>query len=131
VKETRGPILIIEDDQETRNVLCQLLADDGYLACTAERAEVGIELLGRMQPSVILLDRHLPGMGSAAFVRWLKEHSELDHVPLIMVTGDGDRPAESRVLGFLRKPFNVDHLLSIVSCYCERTSQPPGPLTKS
>jgi len=55
-------ILIIDDDEDVRDFLCQALQDEGYEVATAADGLSALELLGQVQPDLILLDALMPMM---------------------------------------------------------------------
>lgn len=117
----RGPglasILLVEDDETVREVICRVLQDAGY---DVANAGDGVEALNMMEglPAVDLLitDIRMPRMGGHELSnRVLDARPDL---PIIYISGyvaDWDpRVAPGRARAFLRKPFSVDDLLGAV-----------------
>jgi two-component system CheB/CheR fusion protein len=113
-------IVIVEDSADSRDLLCELLATEGFQCATAENGPAGLELIDRLRPSVAILDVGLPEMDGFQLARRLRGQPEHAELFLIALTGYGqatDRAA-SRDAGFdehLVKPVNVDKLLALLS----------------
>jgi CheY-like chemotaxis protein len=81
-------ILVVDDEADTREVLTELLNQDGYdIVC----AENGLAALNYIQtcdelPALILLDLFMPGMDGRAFLRRAREDPRMRHVPVIVIT---------------------------------------------
>lgn len=80
-------ILIVDDDDQVRRGMATYLEDSGYVVIEAENGDVGLELIRKQQPSVILCDLRMPGMDGLE----LLDHAgrECPDVPFIVVTGQG------------------------------------------
>jgi two-component system, chemotaxis family, chemotaxis protein CheY len=120
VKALLGPIkvLIVDDDHRTRKVIHTLLLAIG---CTkiyeAGDGAVGLEMVRAVAPDLVLVDWEMPGIDGPEFVRLVRspETSPLPSVPVIMLTGHGERwrILEAVRLGvheFLLKPVSRDFL---------------------
>jgi two-component system, chemotaxis family, chemotaxis protein CheY len=103
-------VLIIDDDRDIREVLGDVLADEGF---TIEAAWNGAEALKRLQagfrPDVIILDLMMPVMDGMAFQKELKQNPELASIPVIGVTA---APSFDTDFETLRKPLKLDALIS-------------------
>ena len=80
------PVLIVEDDVSSRELLRSLLERDGWSVTTAENGADAIELLKLRNFELILLDLMMPKMDGFAFTRLLREHAEWRSIPVIVVT---------------------------------------------
>src|SRR5438270_3702636 len=85
---SRGPILVVEDNVETRQVLARILAIKGYVGLVAEDGVAGLRLLREREASLVILDLHLPGMDGWTFLHQLKEDPRLAPIPVIVYTSD-------------------------------------------
>ncbi|MBF0286510.1 MAG: response regulator [SAR324 cluster bacterium] len=111
-------ILVIDDEDFVRNMLCRHLSRSGYEAIGAENGIDGLEKFNHHQPQVILLDLRMPEMGGIEFLQNLKPEVSSPY-SVIVLTGDGtDKDAETcyqlGVKGFLRKPVNLLELRGLV-----------------
>lgn len=108
-------VLVIDDEVELRNTLVDALVMEGYEALPVPSADAAVsELAHGAQPSVIILDLWVPGMSSAAFVRWLRAsvHARL---PVLVLSGaHALERIELDVDAVLRKPFDASALMRAV-----------------
>ncbi len=123
-----GPILIVDDNDETRDVLQRVLRIKRYL--TAE-ARSGAEALRWLRDgnraSLILLDISMPGMDGWSVHAVLKSDPSLAAIPVIVFSGvDATRDAED-IIAYVRKGVDPDLLLSLI----ERTCRPAQAVTGS
>lgn len=116
-----GGILIIEDDEDIREDLTAILTVKGFSVAASSN---GKEALSRLRketpPSVILLDLRMPIMNGWEFLAEQHEDPELARIPVIICSGDANvDPATiaDNAVGYLRKPFELSHLFSLVAPY--------------
>ncbi len=84
-------ILIVEDDDEIRELLAEMLADRGYLVSTARHGKDALELLRtKSQPSVVLLDLMMPVMDGWQMRAEMLADPKLATIPVIIVSGAAD-----------------------------------------
>jgi CheY-like chemotaxis protein len=87
----RGPILIVEDNDETRDVLQRILSITGYWW---QSASDGPEALAYLQdetktkPAAIVLDIHMPGMDGREVMHTMQADPRLATIPVVIFTGD-------------------------------------------
>lgn len=80
------PVLIVEDDAATREVMSRVLKKEGWEVAEAENGQVALERVGQVQPELILLDLMMPVMDGFQFVRALRSHPEWRSIPVVVVT---------------------------------------------
>lgn len=115
-------ILLVEDDNDIREVLSQILSFEGYQIVTATN---GLEAWNYLQenpaPCLILLDLMMPVMTGNEFrVKQLAD-ANLAKIPVIVISAgdDGKRTAEIlSTQGYLKKPIDVDKLFGLVQEHC-------------
>jgi CheY-like chemotaxis protein len=116
--ERKEKILVIEDDEYSRDALAHLLAAEGYEAQSASDGESGLAKAHQLQPDVIVLDLNLPGIDGKQVIQMLRNDGPLRDVPILVITGDEDRAAQSAVEvgadGFLTKPVEFDDLIRAI-----------------
>src|SRR5205085_3990791 len=116
--EGKEKILVIEDDEYSRDALAHLLAAEGYEARSASDGESGLAKAHEMQPDVIVLDLNLPGIDGKQVIQMIRNDGPLSDVPILIVTGDEDRAAQSAAElgahGYLTKPVQFDNLLRAI-----------------
>jgi len=114
----RRSVLVVDDDRDIRESLAEVLRGGGQEVTTARD---GFDALGKLEsvprPCVILLDLMMPRMAGLEFLKHLSEHRHAgDFVVLVMSANDALRSeavAFPNVRGTLRKPFDLDGLLSV------------------
>jgi signal transduction histidine kinase len=107
-------VLVVEDNAEMNRFITETLALDCRVA-TAFDGQDGLEKARILRPDLILSDVMMPEMSGDQLVRELRAHSELDAVPIIMLTAKADDELRVRMLregaqDYLIKPFSVDEL---------------------
>jgi CheY-like chemotaxis protein len=108
----RRKILIVDDDRDIREVLGEILTEEGF---SIEAAWNGAEAMKRLQaglrPSVIILDLMMPVMDGQTFRAELMRDPELSTIPVIGVTA---APTFATDFACLRKPLRIDALISCI-----------------
>jgi CheY-like chemotaxis protein len=116
-------ILVVEDDDAIRELVSDVLRDDGY---EVREATNGAEALGRIKderPDLIVLDLMMPVMDGWTFVEKCHGQAFCHDVPIIVTSASHDLPRTAeRLRSFgvrtcLAKPFDVDGLLALVERY--------------
>lgn len=111
-------VLIVEDEEDLRELMSEALQMKGYSVVTAEEGEDALHKLDDIgRPCLILLDLLMPGMNGWDFFDKLRERPELDAVPVVVHSSAADR-APAGVTRVLQKPMHFDQLLSVVREYC-------------
>jgi two-component system CheB/CheR fusion protein len=112
-------IAIVEDNEDSREMLCALLAGAGYQCASAASGPAGLTLIEEMEPDAAVVDVGLPGMDGLALARRVRSNPKTAGVYLVALTGYGqpsDRVAarEAGFDGHLVKPVDFDRLLAIL-----------------
>lgn len=116
-------ILVVEDDDDMSDTLCELLDDCGYEAFAAHNGQDALDQLRAgtaAPPSIILLDLTMPVLDGRGFRRAQLQEPTLRDIPVIVLTAQPDVAAvceELKITGFLRKPVRLDPLLSLIRRY--------------
>jgi signal transduction histidine kinase/DNA-binding response OmpR family regulator len=126
-----GPVtavLIIDDEENARDLLGRALMKEGFRVHTAANGEEGVRLAHDLKPDVISLDVLMPGMDGWAVLRALKADSATADIPVVMVSMVDDKDI-GYALGasdYVLKPFDREKLLAVLRRYkCEK---PPCPV---
>jgi len=116
----RCPVLIIEDDDDLREMMDQLLTLEGYQPETASNGKEALDFLhGGGRPDLILLDLMMPVMDGWEFRRRQREDPQLSKLPVVILSAlDQSRASELGGAAFLKKPLDFDRLLELVRSYC-------------
>lgn len=80
------PILVVEDDEETREMMRRMLERGGWQVDEAENGCVALERVEANLPDLILLDLMMPQMDGFQFIEALRQHREWRTIPVIVVT---------------------------------------------
>jgi two-component system, cell cycle response regulator DivK len=115
-------ILIIEDQEDNRQIMRDLLAASGYASIEAETGDQGLALAERETPDLILMDIQLPGMDGYEVTRRIKANAALRHIPIIAVTsyalsGDDQKAFAAGCDGYVTKPVSPRVLLAKIKQY--------------
>jgi|SRR3954467_11854054 CheY-like chemotaxis protein len=108
-------ILVVEDDEDTRVVLQDLLEMNGFAVRTSPDARHALAAARAAAPSLILVDYFMPDADGAWVVQQLREFG-LGQVPVVLTTGSNEGREQAERLGVrsLEKPFDVSRLLELV-----------------
>lgn len=112
-------VLVIEDDEDVRSVICDVLDDSGYLAVGARHGQQAIELLNSgLRPKLIVLDLTMPIMDGWSFRQWQLRESEVASIPVLLLSAIRNLGAEADELataGAIEKPVDLEALLDAVA----------------
>jgi PAS domain S-box-containing protein len=113
------PILIVDDDPDSRVLLQRMLEGEGFEVVAASSGEEGIELSRRFNPVLMTLDVMMPGMDGWSVLQKMKADPELAHIPVMMVSiaGDKDLGYTLGAVECLSKPVDRDQLRRLVNKY--------------
>ena len=117
------PVLIVEDDEDLREMMAQLLTLEGFQTATVANGREALEYLHQAsKPDVILLDLMMPVMDGWEFRRRQREDPQLADVPVVVLSAlDQSRAADLDGAAFLKKPLDFDRLLELVRHYCRNS----------
>jgi CheY-like chemotaxis protein len=79
-------VLIVDDDENNRGVLCDALDGEPYRLLEAAGGQQALDIADKEQPDLILLDVLMPGLDGIATLQKLKADERTRHIPVIMVT---------------------------------------------
>jgi len=112
-------ILVVEDTEDNRQIIRDLLSSVGYELIEAVDGASGVALAQKEQPDLILMDIQLPEIDGYEATRRIRAVPELAKVPIIAVTsyalsGDEAKTREAGCDGYVAKPFSPRQLLAKV-----------------
>ena len=115
-------ILVIEDQEDNRRILRDLLTSVGYEMIGAVTGEEGVTLAETHLPDLILMDIQLPGLDGYEATRRIKANPALRQIPIIAVTsyalsGDDVKAFEAGCDAYVTKPFVPRELLAKIREY--------------
>jgi CheY-like chemotaxis protein len=111
------PILLVDDDDDIRESLAEVLEDKGFEVRTAANGEDGLAVLRAHDdhPSVILLDLMMPVMDGYTFLAEKRADPALADIPVAVITA-GNAVDPSRLVGasVIAKPFRVQQVVDVI-----------------
>jgi CheY-like chemotaxis protein len=109
-------ILVVDDEPLIREVVVDLLRDEGYAVVTADDGHAALEMVQQEAPALVLMDVMMPRMDGRAAFRAMREHAHGDGLPVILMSAMVE-PADldSEITAFLRKPLDLEQLLALVA----------------
>jgi two-component system, cell cycle response regulator DivK len=119
-------ILVVEDQEDNRRIIRDLLASAGYEMIEAVDGEAGVRLAETERPDLILMDIQLPVLDGYEATRRIKADPELRAIPIIVVTsyalsGDDVKATEAGCDAYVAKPFSPRQLLSKIREILDKT----------
>jgi len=113
---------VIEDQEDNRRIVRDLLTSVGYELIEAVSSEEGVSLAERERPDLILMDIQLPGLDGYEATRRIKANPALGQIPIIAVTsyalsGDDVKARAAGCDDYVTKPFSPRALLAKVREY--------------
>jgi len=119
---TSRRILVVEDQEDNRRILRDLLTSAGYEIIQAENGEEGLAAAARERPDLILMDIQLPVIDGYEATRRIKANPALRAIPVIAVTsyalsGEEDKARAAGCDAYVPKPFSPRALLAKIREY--------------
>ena len=115
-------VLIVDDDQDIRDMTKYVLEDEGYVVATAGSGEEALARITEHQPSLVLLDIRMPGVNGFQVQERLQELGLA--VTVVFMSAEpqlASRVRQYHAAGFLQKPFDLSQFLDVVERF---TAQP-------
>jgi CheY-like chemotaxis protein len=112
--------LVVEDDEDTRNVLLDVLTQGGFRAIGARDGLEALQKARVLHPSVILLDLQMPVMDGISFKRQQARDPDIASIPVICVSAADNAADLARGVGVadcVTKPVNFERLIELVSSH--------------
>ncbi len=113
-------VLLVDDDEDIRETLSELLDANGYQVLEAENGQIALDVLKKTPrfPCVVVLDLSMPVLDGREFLRRRASDPILRDIPVVVVSGS-NQPAEplEGIDEYLRKPVKIDRLMEIIDHY--------------
>lgn len=129
-QSTAKRILIIEDDIDIRELIAEILTEEGYLTATAENGKLGLDYLVACKvedrPDCIILDLMMPVMTGIQVLERLQADypNDLAKIPVIIATAKGSPKEDLKNMPAnvtkIRKPMDVNELIDTVASHSKR-----------
>jgi two-component system cell cycle response regulator DivK len=115
-------ILVVEDQEDNRRIMRDLLTSVSYEVIEAVTGEEGVAAAETHRPDLILMDIQLPGLDGYEATRQIKANPDLEHIPIIVVTsyalsGDDVKAFKAGCNAYVSKPFSPRELLAKIREY--------------
>ena len=112
-------ILVVEDQEDNRRIIRDLLESVGYQLIEAVDGEAGVRLARSERPDLILMDIQLPVLDGYEATRRIKAEPELAAIPIVVVTsyalsGDDAKAKAAGCDAYVAKPFSPRALLATI-----------------
>ena len=126
-KRQRPLILVVEDDEDARAVLEELLRDRYDVEAVGD-GESAVKRAKELLPDLVLLDLFLPGLDGFGALTGLRRDAKTAEVPVIFLSAQGDAETKSQGLSlgaadYLAKPFSAQELMARVDRTLRLTAQ--------
>lgn len=120
-------ILVVEDEQPIRDMICMLLEQNGFEPIEAHDYASALKQITPPYPDLILLDWMLPGGSGIQLLRQIKKDNTAKSIPVVMLTakeGEDDRVEglETGADDYIIKPFSPKELIARIKAVIRRTS---------
>ena len=129
-------ILVVEDDADISSLLRFSLETAGFSIFESPSAEAAMQILTDEQTDLVIIDWMLPGMDGLSLTKSLRERTDTEKIPIIMLTArseeaDAIRGFDSGVDDYVTKPFSPRELIARVNALLRRSSGEAGSLIES
>jgi two-component system, chemotaxis family, chemotaxis protein CheY len=119
---THRTVLVVEDDQDVCDSVCDTLVDAGFAVSKASNGRLALHALEAPNalPGLVLLDLMMPVIDGAHFLREMRKDPRLSALPVVLLTADRHATTQAVALGAdhgLRKPVQLVDLIATVSKY--------------
>lgn len=120
MSEAKKPVLVVDDHEDTREMVATMLTDSGFDVVQAANGKEAIDLLvsaGQVEPCLIVLDLEMPVMTGWEFLAIMKSYHRLSSIPVVVTSGSQQKSEALRhgaVIAYLPKPVNLAGLLERV-----------------
>jgi len=108
-------ILVVDDDLPILLLMRNLLREFGFEAVTAENGAEALREVRKNKPSVVLIDKNMPGMSGEEVIRALRAEPGLDGLPILILSGEPVSRSDLQALGAdgaVLKPFDIRELIA-------------------
>ena len=127
---TKG-ILLVDDDNEMRDLLRDVLSDEGYEVVEAANGAEALLLLHRQSFAAIILDKNMPGLSGLDLLPGIR--TICPQTPVILITAFGDvatyqEAREKGAFEYLFKPFGMEAILQVLRKALAQQGMPTAPM---
>jgi len=110
-----GYVLVVDDSDGARDVIADILRAHGLAVRATGTAPAAMRMMRATTPRLVTIDLFMPGQSGFALRSAMLRDPKLAHVPVIVVSGYWGKPPDAlEVAAVIRKPIDIDLLLSLV-----------------
>lgn len=109
----RATVLVVDDDDETVDVMREILAEEGHVVLAAKNGREALEIARGRMPDLVLLDLNMPDMGGREFLARARADSVLAELHVVVVSAADD--ASELECEFVKKPLRLHTLLGLIA----------------
>ena len=116
-------ILVVEDDDDIRASVIELLEDEGYEVLEADNGQAALDKLyaASPAPNLVLLDLMMPVMDGFQFCAAKESDPRISAVPVVIMSADGhvkEKQQKTGASAYLKKPVEIEVMLAAIEKYC-------------
>lgn len=121
-------ILVIEDNTDVRENLCEILNLSGHETIEAENGKVGVEKASNVLPDLIICDVMMPYLDGFGVLKILNQNPRTQHIPFLFLTAKADKTDFRRGMGlgaddYITKPFDDIELLEAIETRLKKNKE--------
>lgn len=121
-------IVVIEDNQEVRENLAEILSLSGYETYEAENGKVGIQVVTEVKPDLILCDVMMPELDGFGVLKILNHNPNLMHIPFMFLTAKAEKTDFRKGMGlgaddYITKPYDDVELLEAIEMRLKKSEK--------
>ena len=117
--KTKGPIMVVDDDDNVRRMMCVLLEAEGYSAIGARDGLDALERMREVSPSLVFVDLMMPRMDGEHLIHSMRADAALSRIPIAIMSGQTHAPTTLAGETRLVKPVELDDVLSVAGRYSQ------------
>ena len=110
-------VLVVDDDEDNRDSVVEVLQGAGYAATAAPGAAAALRMMGGSAPAIVVSDLRMPGMDGRELLTRTRQLLGSSAPPFVFLTGLAPEFADAAAT-FVSKPCDFDELLGIVGRHC-------------
>jgi DNA-binding response OmpR family regulator len=114
IDRSKKRVLIVEDDQDTREVMVYTLEQEGFEVEAAPDGEQGLAAMRARRPDLVLLDLLMPRLTGREVLEAMRRNRLLSSLPVVIVSALPAQSQPAAVLMHLQKPFGMSDLIAAV-----------------
>jgi two-component system, OmpR family, phosphate regulon response regulator PhoB len=127
-------VLCVDDDPAMAMLPAYNLEKSGFDTACVEDGQSALRVIEQVRPHLVILDWTIPRLSGLQVLRWIRNSVMFEHMPVVMVTGRGERDdrrtaLQSGASAFFHKPFSLTDLTDTVRRQIKSASTVNGALT--